>query len=57
MEIREKGERPTKEELYDLVIKNSFVDVGIMYGVQPSTIIEWCKKEGIPHKRQKLMEL
>ncbi len=56
LEIHENGERPTKEELHKLVKRRTFVDVGKMYGVEPSTIIYWCKKQGIPHKRIKLME-
>ena len=57
-EICENGfkKRPTKEELFELVKGYSFVDVGKMYGVCYTTIIKWCKKEGIPHKRRKLME-
>ena len=53
MEIAEKGTRPTKNEL---VLKYSFVDVGKRYGVTDMTIIRWCKNEGIPHKRRKLMD-
>ena len=56
LDIHEKGERPTKEELYYLVKRYSFVDVGKMYGVNCATIQRWCKKEEIPHKRRKLME-
>ncbi len=57
LEIREKGERPTKEELYELVSKYSFVDVGMLYRVSCKTIVNWCNKEEIPHthKRRKLM--
>jgi len=56
LEIVENGARPTKDELYELVLNNSFVDMGKMYGVSDITIINWCKKQGIPHKRRKLME-
>ncbi len=56
LEICVKGERPTKEELYDLVKKHTFVEVGKRYRVSAKTIVNWCKKEGIPHKRRKLME-
>ncbi len=56
LEICLKGERPTKDDLYDLVKKHTFVEVGKRYQVCDTTIINWCKKEGIPHKRQKLME-
>ncbi len=56
LDICLKGERPTRDELYDLVLKYTFVEVGKRYQVCDQTIINWCKKEGIPHKRQKLME-
>ena len=57
LEIRDKGERPTKDELYALVLKYTFVDVGKPYGVTDQTIINWCKKEKIPHTRRQLMEI
>ncbi len=57
LEIRAKGEHPTKEELYPLVLKYSFSNVGKIYGVDPRTIVYWCKKTEIPHKRRKLMEI
>ena len=57
IKIVEKGERPTKDELYELVLRYSFVAVGKRYGVNNKTIIYWCIKEGIPHKRRKLMEM
>ncbi len=56
LEICVKGERPSKDDLYDLVKKNTFVEVGKRYQVRDQTIIRWCKKEGIPHKRRKLMQ-
>ncbi len=57
LKIRDKGERPTKEELYALVLKYSFNDVGKMYSVGKTAITNWCKKEGLPHTRIKLMEI
>ncbi len=56
LDICLKGERPTKDDLYDLVKKYTFTEVGKRYQVSGRTIINWCKKEGIPHKRRKLME-
>ena len=57
LEIKPKGERPTKEELFTLVVKYSFKNVGKMYGVWDTAIIRWCKEEGIPFKRRELMEI
>ncbi len=56
LDICVKGERPTRDELYELVKKHTFAEVGKRYQVSRKTIVYWCKKEGIPHKRRKLME-
>lgn len=41
-------ERPSKEELYDLLLSNSFSKVGRMYDVTDNTVRKWCKKYEIP---------
>lgn len=43
-------ERPTKEELYDLLSKNTFIAVGKMYGVSDNAVRKWCKLYKIPYK-------
>lgn len=42
--------RPSKEELYDLLTKNSFVAVGKMFNVSDNAIRKWCKNYNIPSK-------
>lgn len=38
----------SKEELYELLCKNSFVYVGKMFGVSDNAIRKWCDKYNIP---------
>lgn len=40
--------RPSKEDLYDLLIKHSFAYVGKLYGVTDNAIRKWCESYGIP---------
>lgn len=42
--------RPTSEELYDLLKGNPFTKVGEMYGVSDNAVRKWCKSYGIPTK-------
>lgn len=42
--------RPNKEELFDLLVKNSFTRVGEMFGVTDNAIRRWCKSYNIPEK-------
>lgn len=42
--------RPTKEELYELLTKNSFVSVGKMFNVSDNAIRKWCRDYNIPSK-------
>lgn len=39
---------PSKEELIDLLSKNSFVSVGKIYGVTDNAVRRWCDKYNIP---------
>lgn len=48
------SERPSKEELFELIKTKSFVDIGKMFGVADNTIKKWCKKEGIPSTKKEL---
>lgn len=42
--------RPRKDELYNLLKDNTFVDVGNIFGVSDNAIRKWCKLYNIPHK-------
>ncbi len=45
-------DRPSREELKNLIRTTSFVKIGKMYGVSDNTIIHWCKYEGLPCKKK-----
>lgn len=47
---RRKVERPSKDELYSLLLNNSFSKVGEMLGVTDNSIRKWCKSYGISSK-------
>lgn len=48
--MRKVEHRPCKEDLYDLLIKHSFVYVGKLYGVTDNAVRKWCKLYGILEK-------
>lgn len=48
---RKVANRPTKEELFDMLKTLSFVEVGRMYNVSDNSVRKWCKNYGIPHRK------
>lgn len=44
---KRKVERPTKEELQELIKNNSFVSLGKRFGVSDVMVRKWCKSYGI----------
>lgn len=48
--LSEKSNRPSKEELYDMLLNSSFVSIGRRFNVTDNTIRNWCKAYDIPHK-------
>lgn len=47
-------DRPSKEELVDLLRVNNFTKIGEMFGVSDNSIRKWCKSYGIPSRRKDL---
>lgn len=45
-----KVERPSKEELINLISKLSYVEIGKQFGVSDKTIVKWCKFYDIDYK-------
>lgn len=45
-------ERPSREQLKELVRTKSFVEIGNTYGVSNNSIKKWCIAEGIPSKKK-----
>lgn len=52
-----KCDRPTKEELFKLILTTSFVKIGKMYGVSDKTISKWCKNYGLPFTRKQIKNI
>lgn len=54
---RRKVERPSKEELLELIKTKSFKEIGKIYNVSDNTIRKWCKSEGLPHLKSEIKKL
>lgn len=52
-----KKEKPTKEELFNLIKTKSFTDIGKMYDVSDNAIRKWCKKFGLPYRKKDIKML
>lgn len=48
--LSRKVERPSREELKQLIRNNTFTDLSIMFDVSDNAIKKWCKKYQLPHK-------
>ena len=49
--LQRRVERPSREELKELVRTQSLLQVGKMFGVSDNAIRKWCIKENIPSKK------
>lgn len=49
--------RPSKEELLEMLKTMSFVDIGKKYGVCDNSIRKWCKNYGLPSTKKELREM
>lgn len=45
-----KVERPSREELKQLIRSMPFTKIGKLYGVSDNSIRKWCKNENLPFK-------
>ena len=52
-----KVERPSKEELIELIINNSLRKIAGMYGVHENSVKQWATQYGIKSKSQLLFDL
>ena len=55
--VSRKVERPSKEELFELIKTTSFVQIGKMYGVTDNAVRKWCKQYGLPYKQKDIKNL
>ena len=49
--MRQKKERPSREELKKLIRNKSFVEIGRNFGVTDNAIRKWCISENLPSKK------
>lgn len=49
--------RPSKEELLNLILSKSFTEIGKMFGVVDNTIRKWCKNYELPYTKKELKRL
>jgi len=56
-ETHRKSNRPSKEELLELIKTKSFCEIGRMFGVTDNAIRKWCKTEGLPHLKSEIKKL
>lgn len=50
-----KVNRPSKEELKELIKTCSFVGIGKIYGVSDNAVRKWCKSYELPYRKQDLI--
>jgi len=50
-------ERPSKEELLELVKSKPFTKIGEMFGVSDNAIRKWCEDYGLPRTKKELRKL
>ena len=51
---RKVTDRPTKTQLKELIRNKSFVDIGILYGVDGNSVRKWCKKYNLPSRKYEI---
>lgn len=54
--MRRKVERPTREELKNLIRTKPFTQIAKQYGVSDNTIRKWCKTENLPNKSTEIKQ-
>lgn len=49
---RKVKDRPSKEELDNLIHEKTFLEIGRIYGVSDKAITKWCKSYGLPYRKK-----
>ena len=49
-----KVDRPSREELKDLIRKDSFIKIGEKYNVTDSAVKKWCISYKLPSKKNEI---
>ena len=50
-------DRPSRQELKNLIRTLPFTEIGKHYGVTDNTIRKWCDKENLPRKKSDIVEI
>lgn len=53
-EYSRKSERPSKEDLLNLIKTKSFAEIGRIYNVSDNAIRKWCKSYDLPYRKKDL---
>ena len=56
-QFEKRSDRPTKDELKQLILNYPIIKIADMYGVTDNSIRKWCKKYGLPYKYNDIKEL
>lgn len=54
---RKVKERPSKEELLELIKTKSFLEIGRIYNVSDNAVRKWCKSYGLPYRKKDIKEM
>lgn len=54
--LNRKVERPSREELKNLIRNQSFLSIGKQFGVSDTAIRKWCKSENLPYKVKEIKQ-
>jgi len=49
-----KTERPTREELKDLIRNDTFISIGKKYNITDNAVRKWCKAMNLPVKKSEI---
>lgn len=49
--------RPSREELLNLIKNTSFVQIGKMFGVSDNAVRKWCKSYDLPYRKKDIKNL
>ena len=50
--LTRKVERPSREQLKELIRTKPFITIGKMYGVSDKAITKWCENENLPFRKK-----
>ena len=52
-----KTQRPSKEELFELIKTTTFVEIAKKFGVSDNAVRKWCKAYNLPYKKKDIKKL